>query len=388
MKYNNISINIIIDDLMSSSHIMQNSAIKPPIINNIPQDILEKKPKVVVFDVDETLGHFGQFGIFFDTLSEFYKNPNILYTHFNAIIDLYPEVYRPNIVRILDYIRKKKQSGLCSKVMIYTNNQGPGKWIPHIRGYLEKKLEDYGANVANNIQHKPLFDRIIGGFKVPTMKVDPDQPERTTDEKTIDDFLRCSRLPSNVEICFLDDLNHPKMVNEKVYYIKLQSYHSYIPFEQFITRFLNSKVYEEHFAGLTTRVTQSLSSATNRQIQKQMTAIEMNNVLLHFIKLSKYDAKKEHIRVNPREIDEIISKYILFHLQQFFKETKPTMHIDKQPGSAASSCKSKTRKCAKSQKSVYSSLKKRVFIVNKEEALKAYKNEKTVNRSKSMKTKK
>ncbi len=373
---------------MSSTHIMQNSKHPIPKPNNNSLILLEKKPKVVVFDVDETLGHFGQFGLFFDTLSEFYNNQNTLYTYFNEIIDLYPEVYRPNIVRILDYIRKKKQSGLCSKVMIYTNNQGPGKWIPHIRGYLEKKLEDYGVNVANNIPHKPLFDRIIGGFKIPNMKVDPDQPERTTAEKTIDDFLRCSRLSTNVEICFLDDLNHPKMVNEKVYYIKLQSYHSYIPFEQFITRFLNSKVYEEHFAGLTTRVTQSSSLTTNMQIHKQMTAIEMNNVLVKYINLAKYDAKKEHIRVNPREIDEIISKYILFHLQQFFKETKPTMHIDKQPGSSASSCKSKTRKCAKSQKSVYSSPKKRVFIVNKEEALKAYKYEKPSNMSKSMKRKK
>jgi len=358
-------------------------------MNRVNDNILEKKPKVVVFDVDETLGHFGQFGLFFDTLSEFYNNPNILYTNFNELIDLYPEVFRPNIVRILDYINKKKQSGACSKVMIYTNNQGPAKWIPHIRGYLEKKLEDYGIPTISLTQnHKPFFDRIIGGFKIANIMVNSDQPERTTAEKTINDFLRCSRLSPNVEICFLDDLNHPKMVNEKVYYIKLQSYHSYIPFEQFITRFLNSKLYDQHFSALTTRVTQSFSASTsNKQIQKQMTAIEMNNVLVKYIKLSKYDAKKEHILVNPREIDEIISKYILFHLQQFFKEIKPSMHIDKPPGLAAASCKSKTRKCIITQKGKHSSLKKRVFIVNKEEALKAYKIEKSSNRSKSMKRK-
>ena len=378
---------------MSSTHIQHNSTHMN--IPNTVNNILEKKPKVVVFDVDETLGHFGQFGLFFDTLSEFYNNPNILYTNFNELIDLYPEVFRPNIVRILDYIRKKKQSGSCSKVMIYTNNQGPAKWVPHIRGYLEKKLEDYGNHTTTLTQHhKQFFDRIIGGFKIANIMVNSDQPERTTADKTIDDFLRCSRLSSNVEICFLDDLTHPKMVNEKVYYIKLQSYHSYIPFEQFITRFLNSKLYEQHFAGLSTRVTKSLtapSSSNNNQIQKQMTAIEMNNVLVKFIKLSKYDAKKEHIRVNPREIDEIISKYILFHLQQFFKDNKPTMNIDKQTGTvvtASSSCKTKTRKCVPQTKGLHSSPKKRVFIVNKDEALKAYKNEKTVNRSKSMKRKK
>jgi len=378
---------------MSSTHILHNSTHMNT--TNTANNILEKKPKVVVFDVDETLGHFGQFGLFFDTLSEFYNNPNILYTNFNELIDLYPEVFRPNIVRILDYIRKKKQSGSCSKVMIYTNNQGPAKWVPHIRGYLEKKLEDYGNhNTSLTQHHKQFFDRIIGGFKIANIMVNSDQPERTTSDKTIDDFLRCSRLSHNVEICFLDDLNHPKMVNEKVYYIKLQSYHSYIPFEQFITRFLNSKLYEQHFAGLSTRVTKSLTAPTssnNNQIQKQMTAIEMNNVFVKFIKLSKYDAKKEHIRVNPREIDEIISKYILFHLQQFFKDNKPSMHIDKQTGTvvtASSSCKNKTRKCVPQTKGLNYSPKKRVFIVNKDEALKAYKNEKTVNRSKSMKRKK
>ena len=58
-------------------------------MNTVNDNILEKKPKVVVFDVDETLGHFGQFGLFFDTLSEFYNNPNILYTNFNELIDYF-----------------------------------------------------------------------------------------------------------------------------------------------------------------------------------------------------------------------------------------------------------------------------------------------------------
>ena len=67
------------------------------------------------------------------------------------------------------------------------------------------------------------------------------------------------------------------------------------------------------------------------------------------------------------------------------------MNIDKQTGTvvtASSSCKTKTRKCVPQTKGLHSSPKKRVFIVNKDEALKAYKNEKTVNRSKSMKRKK
>ena len=105
--------------------------------------IPEKRPKDVVFDVDETLGCFSQFGIFFEALSEYFNNTNIGYTHFNELIDLYPEVFRTNIIRILEYIRKKKQSGICSKVMIYTNNQGPAKWVQHLNPEEMQVLRHY-----------------------------------------------------------------------------------------------------------------------------------------------------------------------------------------------------------------------------------------------------
>ena len=98
------------------------------------------KPKVVVFDMDETLGNFSQFSIFGHVLEEYFNKPDIMYHYFNDLVDLYPEMIRPNMVRILDYIRKKKNAGICNKVMIYTNNVGPDKWVKHIRQYFENKL--------------------------------------------------------------------------------------------------------------------------------------------------------------------------------------------------------------------------------------------------------
>jgi hypothetical protein len=345
--------------------------------------IPDKKPKVVVFDLDETLGCFAQFGIFFESLIEFFNNANIGYSHFNELIDLYPEVFRTSIVRILEYIRKKKQSGVCSKVMIYTNNQGPAKWVQHIRSYLEQRLAEHDQGLLHQqvktTTPPPFFDRIIGGFNVlDSTKNDPDRIERTTHEKTVNDFLRCSRLSPNVEICFLDDLLHQKMVDEKVYYIKLQSYHSYIPFEQFITRFINSKLYELHFASLpclTAGGQYMLANTNNKQIHKQMSAIELNNVLMKRVKMNRYDSKKILSRVNPREIDEIISKYILFHLQLFFKEVRPQINVL----TSNTNSRNKTRKVSKSMISK-SIGKKRVFVINKESALNAFKHETTANK--------
>ena len=352
--------------------------------------IPEKRPKVVVFDVDETLGCFSQFGIFFEALGEYFNNPNIGYVHFNALIDLYPEVFRTNIIRILEYIRKKKQSGICSKVMIYTNNQGPAKWVQHIRGYLEKKLADAGALTTPAAAAAaaapaaaapaaaaatPLFDRIIGGFKISNSKNELDQLERGTMEKTVNDFLRCSRLSANIEICFLDDVLHQKMVDEKVYYIRLQSYNSYIPFEQYITRFINSKLYEQYFSELHTSM---MVTASNKQVHKQTTAIELNNVLMKRAKLSHYDAKKVLSKVNPREIDEIISKYILYHLQLFFKDARPQINLGDQ---ASATSRHKTRKVSSANISSSKTGKNRIFVVDKDTAVKAYKIENRAHKS-------
>jgi hypothetical protein len=340
--------------------------------------IPEKRPKVVVFDVDETLGCFSQFGIFFEALSEYFNNTNIGYTHFNELIDLYPEVFRTNIIRILEYIRKKKQSGICSKVMIYTNNQGPAKWVQHIRGYLEKKLAEYmSTSQPGNASTAPLFDRIIGGFKISNTNNELEQMERTTTEKTVNDFLRCSRLSANIEICFLDDLLHQKMVNEKVYYIRLQSYNSYIPFEQYITRFINSKLYEQYFSELHTA---RIGSALNKQVHKQMTAIELNNVLMKRAKMNRYDAKKVLSKINPREIDEIISKYILYHLQLFFKDARPQINLGDQASTGATS-RHKTRKVSSANASSSKNGKNRIFVVNKDTAVNAYKIENQARKS-------
>ena len=65
-------------------------------------------PKVVAFDVDETLGNFSQFSYFGHTLGQYFNKPDIMYRYFNDLVDLYPEIIRPNMVRILDYIRKKR----------------------------------------------------------------------------------------------------------------------------------------------------------------------------------------------------------------------------------------------------------------------------------------
>ena len=83
---------------------------------------LSKPDKIVVFDVDETLGYFTQLGIFWDALNIYYKNQgdddNIIKSQdtqqylFNTILDIYPEFLRVNILAILNYLKRKKEKKL------------------------------------------------------------------------------------------------------------------------------------------------------------------------------------------------------------------------------------------------------------------------------------
>jgi hypothetical protein len=339
-----------------------------------------RKPKVVVFDVDETLGNFVQFGIFCATIDEYYKT-DISYKYFNDLVEIFPEIYRPNIVRILDYIRKKKESGRCSKVMIYTNNQGPDKWVQHIRDYLEMKLREKTlAATGKTVSPQslaiipPLFDHIIGGFKprssvggganIPASRY----PERTTGEKTVNEFLRCSRLPPDIEICFLDDVLHEQMINGKVYYIKLQGYHSYLPFEHYVLRFLASKLYKNVFESMTPNIT------------KQVVTIELQNLLIKRANQAQYDARKHHTKMNPREIDEIISKYILYHLQQFFKDGPPVLSASNGRHKHASTTSRRGSKRMKKNNTDANHNNDNVFYVDKASAVKTMKNKTIKNR--------
>jgi hypothetical protein len=339
------------------------------------------KHKVVVFDVDETLGNFIQFSLFGHALEDYFNQPGIMYRYFNDLVDLYPEIIRPNMVRILDYIRKKKNAGVCSKVMIYTNNMGPDKWVAHIRQYFESKLRDsiqpvksISGNDNGIAIIPPLFDHTIGGFNPnknePARRISG-YPERTTSEKTVKEFIRCSRLPSDIDICFLDDLEHPKMVDERVYYIKLQAYHSFIPFEMFVVRFLNSALYRNIFDKLNLP---SVITGTSIAAKKQIISIELYNVLMRYVEMSDYDERSIHQKVNPREIDEIISKYILYHLQQFFKEGPPQNSYSLRSSSRSRVQIRKTSKKNVSTRSASSNHNGHIFYVDKNTAVKNMKN--------------
>jgi hypothetical protein len=262
----------------------------------------DKSQKVVVFDMDETLGYFVQFGIFWESITAYIKSETtneepivITQEDFNKIFDLYPEFKRPNILSILNYLKHKKQTNDCSSVMIYTNNQGPKEWAKSIKEYYESKI--------NN----KLFDQIINAFKVNGKQV---EICRTTHDKTHKDFIRCSKIPVNTKICFLDDTYYPEMNNHNIFYIKLKPYVYNLSTDVLIQRFVSSNV--------------------GKSIIKNGNFEYFEGFVKNYIK--NFDFIYVTKTSDDYEIDKIISKKTMVHLQKFFnkKNFQPTTKTNKE----------------------------------------------------------
>ena len=244
--------------------------------------------KIVVFDLDETLGYFTQFGIFWDCLNNYVKriyNYNLTQHDFNHILDLYPEFLRPNRINILNYLKNKKHTKCCHKMMIYTNNQGPKEWAHHIVSYFESKIK------------YRLFDQIISAFKINGKRV---EICRSSHDKTHEDFIKCTKIPINAEICFLDDSFYPEMANDNIYYINLKPYIYQLKFSEMIVRFLQCVIGKRLIKD-------------PDDFEKFMT-----------IEYNRYDYKYTEKNSEEYEIDKIIGKQIMSHLQDFFKTSNKT----------------------------------------------------------------
>ena len=170
--------------------------------------------KVIVLDLDETIGSFPDLYIVWSGLRHGCKDPKA----FNYLCELYPEFFRYGIITILEYLYARKLQKECHNIFIYTNNQCPGKWVSLIAHYLDQKVRSSYRKPPK----VPLFDKIIGAFKINNR---PFETSRTSHLKKMDDFLRCSLVSENAEICFVDDVDFPAMKSAKVYYINPRPYY-------------------------------------------------------------------------------------------------------------------------------------------------------------------
>ena len=192
------------------------------------------KKYVIVFDLDETLGHFSQAFRFWDLLKIYLNNNNLHENNLFKLFDLFPEFFRTDIFKLLKLIKYKKQKKICDKVMIYTNNCGPNNWVSLIKDYIHKKI-NYN-----------LFDQIIRAFKINGKHI---ELCRTSYNKTHRDFINCTKLPENTEICFIDDNYHHKMQHENVLYINVKPYYNIFDYKFMCKKYYNNNknLFKTHY---------------------------------------------------------------------------------------------------------------------------------------------
>ena len=198
---------------------------------------LTSSPKIIVFDLDETLGSFFLLNILWRGLNQVRNNTTFdEQGEFNKILDLYPEFLRYGILHIIEFLYSKKKQGLIHKIYIYTNNNCTPPWVTLISNYFNYKL---GINCNKNSNSEPIFDKTICAFKINNKVL---EISRTTHEKTYSDFITCTMLPKCTEICFIDNTYHKNMVTEKVYYIQPRAYCHHLHPNTVLDRFYASSV--------------------------------------------------------------------------------------------------------------------------------------------------
>jgi hypothetical protein len=253
--------------------------------------------KVVVFDLDETLGYYTEFGMFWDALNAYITNNKTNVTKendnqslFNKVLDLFPEFHRPSILQILNYLKQKKTAKHCHKLMIYTNNQGPASWVQQIKSYFETKL------------NYDLFDQVINAFKVNGKRV---EVCRTSHMKSHKDLISCTKIAEDTDICFLDDKYHPGMSNDKIYYINIKPYIHDLSFDEMIERFEKSNI----------------DIDINKDIKEHFQPF-----MLNFLK--KYNYTFIEKTREAQNVDKILSKKIMHHLHIFFDKFNTNTKIN------------------------------------------------------------
>jgi hypothetical protein len=242
-----------------------------------------KYPRAVVFDLDETLGSFSDLHILWNALQD--RSNKYYPVDFNKLLDLYPEFIRYGIIYILELVYKKKQDGLCDGLYIYTNNQCSTGWVTLITNYFNYKL-----NITTD-----LFDKIIYAFKINNKRI---EPFRTTHDKTPKDFISCTMLPRNTEICFIDNSQFSEMKTDRVYYIQPRSFSHVLSTKQIIDRFCLSGLHKD-----------IRGSDDIRQF-------------LHYFFSHKNAVRDENNSLEKQERDILIAQKIMFHVKEFFIVTE------------------------------------------------------------------
>tara|TARA_X000000368_G_C23033396_1_gene713571 strand:- start:146 stop:943 length:798 start_codon:yes stop_codon:yes gene_type:complete len=237
----------------------------------------------VIFDLDETIGHFYQVGKMWEGL-KFFEDNKFKEVDFHKMLDLYPHVFRPGIFNIFNYLKKEKKKNKRMRVIIYSNNMGTPKWANMIKNYIEKKI-NYN-----------LFDKVITAWKVNGVIY---ENCRRTNEKTYAEIVRCGRLNKKTEIFFVDDAYHPRMFNGKTDYMHIKEYKFAYDIDTMVEKYLNSN---------------SCKKLSKRSL------INLRTKLPNYVRRLDWGYVRYENGIKPSQKEKKLGKELLKNIKSFLKE--------------------------------------------------------------------
>ena len=189
--------------------------------------------KIIIFDLDETIGFFGEIYTFFCAIKHYfsvysnaeYKDDDML----GYLIDIFPELLRPGILNILHKLAQERiTNGSSFYIYIYTSNRLHDSWANNIKNYLNNKTR-------YNILHDVIFNTT---------------PKQRTviHTKNIEDFSKQTNINRNNNFCFIDNNFHPYMIKPNIHYIHVNHYVCYISINELIQRTLMSQTIGKHIS--------------------------------------------------------------------------------------------------------------------------------------------
>lgn len=239
--------------------------------------------KVVVFDLDETIGNFEQLGIIWDALETKKIFQKFTKKDIFEILDLFPEIFRPNFFKIMKMLKTNRV-----KTAIFTNNQGPPEWVQLFADYTSYKIGQLA------------FNKIVRIWKIGNEVI---EPCRTSHDKKYEDFLKCTGYSPSTKICFMDDRLHDGMKHDHVYYIYLRPYVYHYSFEEMIDRIVKSRIAKKLLVQYPQLSQKDARNSIRQDIQKSIV--------------------KYNFRTKKKEIDNtdtLISQELVRHIRHFLKK--------------------------------------------------------------------
>jgi len=243
---------------------------------------MTRKTKVaVVFDLDETIGHFWQLGKLWEGLRVF-KDKKFNEKDFHKILDSFPHIFRPGIFNVFNYLKDQKRNDRGIKVIIYSNNMGTPKWANMIKKYIEKKI-DY-----------KLFDKVITAWKVNGTIY---EKCRRTNEKTYSEIVRCGKLNKKTQIFFVDDAYHPRMYNKMTEYMHIKQWK-----------------FEYNIKSMVEKVLKSCTKLTDKDKE------ELQQKLPQYIERQDWGNIRYSNGKSPSNEEKKLGKELLVNIKTFLKE--------------------------------------------------------------------